>query len=117
MGTATNIKIIKGEDREIILKLVDSEGEPYDLAGYTELTAKFPNADGTTLSRTYTSSGGVTVLSEPGGKIQVALTDAQTALLNASDERQDFELIIDKGTARRIVQFKKGLLISSKIFT
>jgi len=108
MGTVTNISIVKGEDRTINLKIVDTEGEPYDLTGYTEITAKFPTTSGTALTKTYSASGGITVTSAEAGRLAIALTDTDTALLLSDDNRQDFELWIDKGTARRIVQFKKG---------
>lgn len=99
------IDIVQGEDRTITLQLKnETEDEFYDLTGYTEIAVAFKKTDGA-ITKTYSASGGVTVVSATAGKLQVVLSDSDTALLKKGV--QPIYITIDKGTDRRIVV--KGL--------
>lgn len=111
----SRVVIIRGSDRELFLRiLVKDTGEPFDLTGATEISASFRNEDGTTLTKLLTTLG-ITVISAEAGKIKVTLTDANTVLLKVGVD-QDFEVVIDIGSVRSIVQFKEALNVEAKIF-
>ena len=95
------LKIVKGEDRTINIHITeeDTTGD-YNLTGATEITVKFKNQDGSVLSKTQTG-GAVSVVSAVAGKIQVTLTDTETALLYAGE--QSPYVVVDVGSAKRIV--------------
>lgn len=96
------IKIVQGEDKLIDIKIRDEKNDPFDLTGYTTIAAKFKKADNSLLSLAIGS--GVTVLSAPLGRIQVLISDTQSATLKLG-EFLDFEVQITIGTTTRIVQF------------
>lgn len=59
-------------------------GDPVDLTGITEISTCFPKDDGTDLVVTKTG-GAITILGNPIlGKLQIALTSAQTALISST---------------------------------
>jgi hypothetical protein len=99
------INIIQGEDKNIIVKIQDSQGDAYDLSSVTEMTACLKNADGTSLEKTQTGGAITIVGSAPqNGKIQVRLEETETELLKKGEEL-DMELIIDESGEKRILQF------------
>lgn len=106
------IRVVQGEDKTIDLKIRDSDNDPFDLTGYTTIVAKFKNTDGSLLSLAVGT--GVTVLSAVLGRLQLNLSDAQTALLKAG-EFLDFELQITIGTSTRIVQFLRSIHVKKQI--
>lgn len=99
--------IIKGEDKNLVLKFTDENGDLLDLTTITEINAKFAKSDGSILERKLSLTE-VSVLSALGGKIQVTLTDANTALLK-SGQRQSFTVVLDFGATRRVVNFNNAL--------
>jgi len=105
------IQIVKGEDKVIKISLVNSDGSPFDLAGYTAITGSFQNADKTVLVKT------ATVISSDAGKIQLSLSDTETALLKEAN-RQAFYVTVDKGAARTVVikGFETAISVVAKPF-
>jgi hypothetical protein len=99
------VNIIQGEDKNIVIRIQEQDGDAYNLVNVTEMTACFKNADGTNLEKTQ-SSGAITIIdSAPqNGKIQVRLEEGETALLKKGDE-QSMELVVDESGEKRILQF------------
>ena len=109
------LEIVQGEDIQFEIKLEDENGDAYNLISVTELTFSVKKQDGTTLAKTQTGGAISIVGSAPqNGRLNVQLTDADTALLKASAD-QDFELIVDEGSNRRIVQFLKQLKVNKRV--
>lgn len=95
------LKIVKGEDRVLNIHISDEDtGGDYDLTSATEITVKFKKTDLSALSKTM-GAGAVSIVSAVAGKIQVTLTDTDTALLLVGD--QDIYVEVDIGSAKRIV--------------
>lgn len=92
-------QIIQGGKAIIPIRLTDqSTGDPYDFSPVTEIKTCFQNSDGTELMVTKTG-GAITVVGNPIlGKLQIALTAAQTALLNEVDAGT-LELAITVGSS------------------
>jgi len=109
------LNIIQGEDRTLTVLLKDGDGNAYDLTGNTEITALFCAAAGGTLPSAPTKTGGeITIVgSADCGKIQIVLTDADTALLATGN--QDFEIELDAGTDKRIVQLLKAINVLERV--
>lgn len=98
----STLKIVQGEDRVLNLHLTEEDsGADYNLTGATEITVKFKNADLSVLTRTYTASGGVTIVSAVAGKIEIALTDTQTALLYVGEG--SIYCTVEFGSTKRII--------------
>lgn len=111
------LDIVQGEDRTLTIQLKnETTGELYDLTGYTEVVVAFKKTDGTVLNKTYSASGGVTVPAATSGKVQVVLTDANTALLKKGI--QPIYITVDKGSDKRIVVkgLEKALNVMEKPF-
>jgi hypothetical protein len=109
------MKIVHGEDVTLALLVKDSEGEAYDLSGTTEITARFQKTDNTILSKLKTD-GDVVITSAVNGRMTVALSDSDTTLLKKGDNL-GFELWIDVGSTRRIVQFLRVIDVAQKMFS
>lgn len=107
------LSIVQGEDISITIRLSEEDGDPYDLTGITEITAEIPKTGGGCVSKTYTGSAIAIVSPATSGKITVALTDTDTALLLAGTN--SLELTLDFGTTRRIKQFRNQLEILEQI--
>lgn len=106
--------IVQGEDRLITVRLENENQDAIDLTPFDEITASFKRADNTVLEKKL-SLGGVTI---PGsapqnGKIQIGLTDTDTAALKAA--KIDFELILDDGTERKIIQFAQQIEVKKRL--
>ena len=110
----SQVTLIQGEDREINFTVIDSEESiALDLTGSTEITVKVAATAGGAVSFTKTASE-VVVTDATKGKFKVIMSDTKTGLSKVGD--QSVEVIIDIGTARRIVQLEKALLIKKKLF-
>lgn len=68
-------EIVLGEDKTLYIRLVKTDGTPYDLSGAT-IVVNMRKADGTILSKTGTIVGSALL-----GRLSVAYTAANTALL------------------------------------
>lgn len=98
----STFKIVKGEDRIINLHLTEEDsGADYNLTSATEITVKFKKADLSVLTKTYTASGGVSIVSAVAGKIEVSLTDSETALLYVGEG--SIYVTVEFGTTKRII--------------
>lgn len=109
------MRIIRGEDRVLGLRatktgLCDSEPAlSYDLTGATEITVKLLKSDNTYLLKTLTGAA-VAITSAINGQFTVALTDAETLTLRTG-ENMSFDVEVEKGTEKRIVEFKNQLTV------
>jgi len=105
-------QVIVGEDKQLTIRIIsESSDEPYDLSSATEVTVCF---EGHTSTVTKNTSSGVTILSpEELGKITVDLDDTDTQALKTGTI--NFEVTIDAGTDRKIVQFKKQLQVIERL--
>lgn len=98
------VTIIQGGKKSFVVRVLSqATGDPYSLTGVTEITACFMKADGTELMKTFTASGGITVVTALLGKLAIALTAAETALLAPVDSAV-LELAIDLGSGPEKVQ-------------
>jgi hypothetical protein len=113
METIKYFTIIRGEDRTLPMRVQLSSGGSFDLTSATEIEAKFKKQDGGALSLKL-STGGVVVTDGPAGRFTVNINDTNSALLNPNpNTAQDFEVVIDKGTDRRIVKYTRGIKVVS----
>jgi len=110
------IQIVKGEDKKIPVTLTNKDGSRFDLTGNTEVTGCFLNDSLPNLKVTKTS--GAIVLTTPNelGELEITSTDTETAAL-AKGATQNFELELDKGTDKTIVQFVGQLNIIERLCT
>ncbi len=110
------VNIIQGGLKTFVVRLLSvATGDPLNLAGVTEITTCFQNADGTELMLTYTASGGITVVSTVLGKIQVALTAEQTALLLVTEEAATLEVGVDLGNGPMKVQIANAYSVLQSV--
>lgn len=113
MGTVTKVvKIVQGEDKSINLRLRDENGDPFDITGADPLKAIFKKTDGTLLEKGIGT--GVAIVNGPAGKLTVDLEDADTSALKVG-EFQDFEVEINIGSDKTIVQFQKSLTVKKRL--
>jgi len=106
-------KIYQGEDRTLKCFLKNEEGNAYDLTGVTEITAKFVGTSATV--EVTLADGDIAVVSPAGGgELTITLSDTNTALLKKGIT--SFEVLVDKGTERRIVQFLQALEVVQSLF-
>lgn len=90
------VNIIQGGIKKFTVLLTKlSDGEPLDLSTVTEITTCLLNTDGTELMLSLTG-GDITVLNAAIGKIQIELSDAETADLAVVDS-ETLELAVDLG--------------------
>jgi len=73
------VKIIKGEDKSIVVLLTTPTSGPFDLTGATPITCCFKNATGADL--VLGLGTGIAITTALAGKLTLSLTAAQTALL------------------------------------
>jgi hypothetical protein len=87
--------------------------EPVDLSAFTgTLEARFLNADGSTLSVLSTDGGNpVQIVSALTGKMSVALTSAQTALLMAQNPAPFTLVLADSSESKTIFNFPNQLAV------
>ena len=111
------MRLIRGEDRILGLRATRSgacDSEPalsYDLTGATEITVKLMKSDNTFLLKKLTDTS-VAITSAINGQFTVSLTDAETLTLK-SGENMSFDVEVEKGTEKRIVEFKNQLTVRS----
>jgi len=107
------VEIVRGEDRTILVKIKSSDGEPHDLTAATEISAVFKNSDASTTTKLLSTAGIAIVGSPLLGHIDITLTDAETLLLGAGT--LGFEVEIDEGADKRIVQLLKSLTVVDRL--
>lgn len=108
------LKIIKGTDVSLTLYIRDSDDQPFSLSGATEIIAQFAKTDDSALEKKLSLTQ-VVVASASLGKITVALSDVDTALLKLGDD-QNFQVIVDVSTTRKIATFEKLLEVVDSQF-
>lgn len=106
-------KIVHGEDRVLTLQINDEGAGNHTLGTPSEITAKFKKTDNSILSKTLTSTA-VAIVDDPGGRITVTLSAADTASLKVGDS-QTFEVAILKSAQTRIVQFYRALSVCASV--
>ena len=109
------ITIIQGEDKNVVVKIEQEDGDAYNLVNVTEMTACLKNADGTSLEKTLTGGAITIVDSAPqNGKVSIRLEETETALLKKGEEL-DMELIIDESGEKRILQFIGEIKVLARV--
>lgn len=112
-------EVIQGEDKTLTIKLRDSDGDPIDLTPYVgglpdDIVFCIKRADETSLELKLSTTG-VTVLSAVLGRIQVVISDTETALLEIGPLGFELELIKSGGTDKNIIQFKEALEVVERV--
>jgi hypothetical protein len=106
--------VVQGEDKKLTVKLVRKAcegecGDPFDLTPFDDIQFCIRREDGTVLTLSTTTTG-VTVLGNLVlGKIQVNISDIETALLEVG--LLGFEVRLIDGSELDIVQFPLALNI------
>ncbi len=109
------VTIIKGEDREFFVRIQEEcTGNNYDLTGVTVAKAVFKSQSGTNVEITLAASEIEIVSPAQNGLLKLKINDTNTALLKAGN-LQTFEIEIEKGTEKRIIQLEKLLNVVSRI--
>lgn len=98
------ISIIQGSDRSFNVNILRKNTlKPFDLTAATEITACFPNEDGTTLMVSLTNTE-IEIVGDPMlGEIKIKLNNTQTAALEEGDDLS-IQIDIDIGPDKSIVQ-------------
>jgi hypothetical protein len=84
-GGCSTVQIVQSAVKTFFTRLFYANtGEPFDLTGVTEIVGIFPGPNNSQVVKTYTDSGGITVVGAPGaGKIQFDLTTIDTQKMQA----------------------------------
>lgn len=108
------VKIIKGEDRNFFVRITECpSNDAFDLTSVTAIKAIFKGAT-SNVSVDMASSEISIVAPAVNGKIEIKISDAKTALLKEGDN-MPFEIEIDEGADKRIIQVTKMLNIVARI--
>jgi hypothetical protein len=111
--TPTKIEVISGQTKIInVYAFKKSTNEPLDLTAATQIEAVFKKSDDTLL--TLNLSGGVSRVSDLGGKFRVTISTTNTGALK-QDEKQDWEIAITFASEKYIYQFKECLDVNPRI--
>lgn len=119
------VTINQGQDTSLTVNLISQlTGFPFDLTSVTSILVSFLNADATTLELSLTGSsqpnpGAVAIVNAPGGVFSVALTAAQTSLLQAASGNGfgSFIVTVVLGGKTLVVNFFNSLQIVPPPFT
>lgn len=112
---AGKVTLIQGQTKAVKIKILsESSGDDFDLTGATGITAKFAKTDGTVLLKTLAASG-ITVTAEQCGRLEVSLTEADTAAMLVAED-QGIELVIQNAAGTTIVQLEETLTVKAPIF-
>jgi hypothetical protein len=111
------ILVVQNEDREFLLKLFTTsacgETEPFDLTSATAIKAIFKgslsNVEITLLANEIVISGSPLL-----GKLLLKISDTKSALMKVGTNLS-FELEIDLGTEKRIVQISGLLTVTARL--
>lgn len=113
------LTIIRTGDKKFTVNVLQKKdcgtscGRPFDLTGATEITACLPKEGGGAVLATLTG-GKVNILSAVLGEIEINLDETDTAQLNLGEE-QDFEIQIEIGSEKTIVQILECLNVLDTI--
>src|ERR1700722_1733371 len=92
----SSVQIVQSAVKTFFTRLFYAKtGEPFDLTGVTEIIALFPGANNTPVKKTFSNSGGVTVVGANGaGKIQIVLTTTDTQAMQPNPQiKQNLQVI------------------------
>jgi hypothetical protein len=108
------LDIYQGQDKSFAIRLIDANGEPFDLGTMTEITARFVKTTSGILAKTLT--GGAIALNGDSavGKFTITLSDTDTATLKTGAHLR-FELYVDLGTDRHVIQSPRLLNVRATI--
>lgn len=115
--SCNKLSIVKGEDRSFFVKLkscINESKEPFDLSLATAIKAIFKGTSGVNVEVTLAAAEIVIIGSPTLGKIEIKISDVKSALLLTGAD-QSFEIEIDLGTEKRIVQVKSLLTVINRI--
>lgn len=93
---------------------------PKDLTNMTEAKVIMPKTDGSKLTKTFTASGGITIIGEEvAGVLQCLISKTESALVKAG-LRQDWEFEFTEYGSQpnenvKVVQFLKSLNVSARV--
>lgn len=108
------LTVVKGEEKEILIDVLnETTGKPYDLTDSDEIEVIFKKASGV-LTKTYTESGGVTIVDAKLGELKVTLSEANTAELK-EDSAATIEVVIEKDGVTKILQIERALKIVRRL--
>lgn len=103
--------IVIGSDHTLSLRLVDNDGNPFDLTEASNIQFRFLNADGSVLALNLTDmSAPIRVVSAPAGTLICIITAAQSALL-ATNIPAPFSIVIVQSSGTTIVNISDQLAI------
>jgi len=118
-GTAVSqVTIVMGADIQFAVRVVSNpSGDPFSLTGVTDIHAIFQNDPALAQAPIEVTMGQnqVTPDATIQGKVNITLTQAQTAQLLAGDS-QSFELLLIFGSTRYIVEFVGALNVVARLF-
>ena len=110
LSTQKPIRIFQGElNPPIRLRIVDQDGKIRALGSPTEISVDFLKTDGGTLSKLLSTSD-VTIVSDAGGQITVALTAADTNSMKSVNPG-DMIVTITTGSDIRKVRYVDLLIV------
>ncbi len=109
VGVTNTRDFVLGSDVTIKVQIVDKyTNEPHNVSGTTAATATFPNADGSTLTKTM-AGGAISVLDAGGGLFTVHLSRTETPLLEPGDDQSWQFSFIDANAQQTVVVFDEQL--------
>jgi hypothetical protein len=110
--------IIIGEDKTLTVRLTDASTKlPFDISAASEIIAIFSKNDATTLEKKL-STGGISILSGPGGALQILLSAADTSSLMPSPAGglSSVEIRITIAGKLTIILLENSISVISRLF-
>ena len=108
------LELYQGDDWAIICTLRNKATKaPIDLTGASNITVQLKKTDGTFLTKQmtgYISGNGIVILSATGGKIQLDIPRAETALLKPG-EFLSLAFVVTQSSKEKTYKLLKGLTI------
>jgi len=119
MAVKDFVSVIRGSDLIFNIRFIDKNtGDPFSLLNMSDILLFFfqEDSDAALIITKLLNPTQITVVNEAGGRIQVSLNEANSALLKI-DDRQDFEGEIKKSTGETfIVRFRQKLTVEARLF-
>lgn len=96
-GSPLQVQIVQSAAKTFFARLFYAKtGEPFDLTSVTEIVALFPGVSGSPVKKTFSNSGGITIVGADGaGKIQIALSTIDTQNMQTNPQiGQNLQIIV-----------------------